>query len=134
MAKTTSNEELAQRIEQLVLEHIAESRRVAEEALERAFASATPTPPKARSATTSKRRTGGRRRPPREVAALGEKLYAAVCAHPGEGMAVLAKEVSASVRELHRPMTHLKNAGRVRSVGSRNHTRYFPMATDAAAE
>ena len=62
-----------------------------------------------------------------------ERLYRAVCAHPGETMAVLMEHVGASARELNRPMNQLKDAGRIRSAGSRNHTRYFPMAADAAS-
>jgi hypothetical protein len=69
---------------------------------------------------------GGKRRRSAEVSELGERLYRAVCAHPGEGMAALAGELGASARELHRPMALLKQAGRVRSVGQRHQTRYFP--------
>jgi hypothetical protein len=61
-----------------------------------------------------------------EVSAVAERLYRAVCAHPGESMAVLADELGAPARELHRPMALLKQAGRVRSVGQRHQTRYFP--------
>ena len=65
------------------------------------------------------------------MAALGERLYRAVCEHPGESMARLSGELGASARELHRPMALLKRAGRVRSVGERHATRYFPMAKRA---
>lgn len=75
----------------------------------------------------------GKRRTPAEMAAMCERLYQAVCAHPGETMAVLTAHVGASVRELNRPMNQLKDAGRIRSAGSRNHTRYFPMAAAASA-
>ncbi|MCA9620144.1 MAG: winged helix-turn-helix domain-containing protein [Myxococcales bacterium] len=128
MAKTTSNDELARHIERLVQEHIAESRRAAQEALDRAFGSAT-APKTAR--LVSKRRAGGRRRPPEEVAEIGERLYGAICAHPGEGMAAFAAEIGTTVSELHRPMTRLKRDGRIRSVGKRHLTRYFPIATSS---
>ena len=127
-----SNEKLAERIEQLVREHIADTRLTAQEAVERAFSTATP----ARSTPTksaTKSRAVVRRRPPAEVAALGERLYAAICASPGEGMARLAEEVGATVRNLHRPMTQLRSDGRIRSVGSRHLTRYFPMAAATAS-
>jgi hypothetical protein len=62
------------------------------------------------------------------MAAVSEKLYRAVCARPGETMAVLAADLDAPVLGLQRPMMHLKQAGQVRSVGQRNMTRYFPMA------
>ena len=129
MVNTASNEQLAERIEQLVRAHIAETRRAAQWAVERAFASAEVAPPKAaRSAVAPKRRFGGRRLRG-ELEAMGERLYGAVCAHPGEGMTVLAAEIGVSVRELNRPMTRLKSEGRIRSVGERHQTRYFPMAT-----
>jgi hypothetical protein len=62
------------------------------------------------------------------MAGLSERLYAAVCANPGALMTVLATHVGATPRELNRPALILKRAGRVRSVGQRAHTRYFPMA------
>jgi hypothetical protein len=40
---------------------------------------------------------------------------------------VLAAGVGAPVRELVRPAKHLKKAGRIRTVGERNMTRYFPL-------
>ena len=67
------------------------------------------------------------------MSALSERLYAAICAHPGAAMCVLAAEVGATARELNRPATQLRRAGRVRSVGQRQSTRYFPMATKPAA-
>jgi hypothetical protein len=50
-----------------------------------------------------------------------------VRAHPGETMVVLAPQLGASADDLHRPMSLLKRSGRVRSVGQRHQTRYFPM-------
>jgi len=126
MASTTSNEELAKKIERLVEEHIAESRRVAQEALARAFGS--PPAKSGRARPPAAKRHWKGRRSPDEVAELGERLYAAICAKPGAGMSALATEVGASVRELHRPMTRLKDDSRIRSVGKRHLTRYFPMA------
>lgn len=130
MAK--SNEDLAQRIEQLVREHIAESRRTAQEAVARAFSQSAAPEARRRPPVTSDTTTTGTRRTPSEMAAMCDRLYRAVCAHPGETMAVLMDHVGASARELNRPMNQLKEAGRIRSAGSRNHTRYFPMAADSA--
>jgi hypothetical protein len=130
MTNTASIQDLGRRIERLIEEHIAASRRVAQAALERTFGSvAAP----AQSRRPVRAASGGKRRPPEEVAELGERLYLAVCAKAGEGMVVLAADVGAPVRDLHRPMTLLKRAGRVRSVGARHLTRYFPMATKTAA-
>jgi hypothetical protein len=47
-------------------------------------------------------------------------------------MALLAREVGATAEELYRPMTNLKRAGRIRSVGQRHATRYFPLTTPAS--
>ena len=124
MRDTTSHRDLDQRIEQFVREHIASIHRNAREALERAFAGATS--PRPRRVSQGHVAGGGKRRAPTEVSALGERLYRAVCARPGEGMGVLARELGASARELHRPMAVLKKAGRIRSVGQRSLTRYFP--------
>ena len=57
-----------------------------------------------------------RHRAKAEPAALAESLYEAVCAHPGETMAVLAPTVSSRPPELQRPMMTLKQAGHVRSA------------------
>jgi hypothetical protein len=122
MRETTSHRDLDQRIEQLVREHIASIQRSARDALERAFGSATPRRGRVPQGTGG----AGKRRAPTEVSALGERLYRAVCARPGEGIGVLAREIGASARELHRPMALLKKSGRVRSVGQRSLTRYFP--------
>ena len=67
------------------------------------------------------------------MGAVGERLYQAVCSKPGESKAVLAGEVGMSPLELDRPMKHLKNTGKVRSVGQRHLTRYFPLVGENAA-
>jgi len=128
---THRNETLSEQIEQLVRAHIEAARREAADALARAFSSAS-TP--ARVGATPKRlRTAGRRRASTELSALGARLYEAVVAQPGETMAVLAPDLGCSPRELHRPMAALRQAGRVRSVGQRHQTRYYPTVARAAS-
>jgi hypothetical protein len=127
MENITRDRELDQRIEQLVREHIESMQRKAREALDRAFAAATS--PRPGRVSRGAGDGGHKRRAPTEVSAIGERLYRAVCARPGEGMGVLARELGASVRELHRPMALLRKAGRVRSVGQRSLTRCFPRAS-----
>ena len=134
---TTNFDELSRRIEQIVQEHITECRRVAQGAVERAFAAAigvpphpsskTPPPPSAR-----RERKAYKRRDLAEVAGLRDRLHAAVCASPGETMAALAAQLGTSASELHLPMAHLKRLGKVRHVGERNFTRYFPLEASAA--
>lgn len=129
MTNTNTQWDLGERIERLVQEHIAASRKAAQEAIERAFASAAKPPLR----TPATPRRMGTKRPSADIAALGEGLYRAVCTKPGETMAVLAPMAGASARELNRPMTLLRRAGRVRAVGTRHMTRYFPMASAASA-
>lgn len=120
--------DLEQQIESLVRDHVAALRRTAEAAMARAFSGAGTVGQRAAST-----RTSGPRRAPAELSALSERLYAAICAHPGAAMGVLAAEIGATPRDLNRPATQLRRAGRVRSVGQRQSTRYFPMATKPAA-
>jgi len=49
-------------------------------------------------------------------------------------MATLAPRVGASARALHVAVALLKRAGRVRAVGQRRFTRYFPMTKAAQAQ
>jgi hypothetical protein len=124
---------LDEEIEQLVRRHLSAVRAAAAAALERAFASMEPAPrPQSRRSVKPKGRIG-RRRAPGEVAALSERLHAAIIASPGATMATLAAQVGASPRELNRSATLLRRAGRVRSAGQRQATRYFPMVSKAAA-
>lgn len=133
MTNTNTTQDLARRIERLVQEHISDIHVAAQAALERAFAAEVEAKRRPRQPAERPRSTG-KRRASAEVAALGERFYEAVCERPGEAMAVLAPVVGATARELHRAVTVLKRAGRIRSVGSRNATRYFPMLGEAAAE
>jgi hypothetical protein len=118
-------------IEELVREHVAALRRAAASAVERAFVQAS-SRRSSGSRGTPKAFEAGSRRAPEEVAALGERLYAAISAHPGAAMSRLAAEVGATPRELNRPATLLRRAGRVRTVGQRQSTRYFPMSAKTA--
>jgi len=131
MTKTNTNWDLGECIERLVQEHIAASHTAAQEAIDRAFASAAK--PAVRTEAAKAPRRAGKKRPSADIAALGDRLYRGVCAKPGETMAVLAPMAVASARELHRPMTLLRRAGRVRAVGTRHRTRYFPMVNAAAS-
>lgn len=126
---TKSNDALQNQIERLVRAHLAAQRDAATRAIERAFASVavttTPAPAKVRRA----RRQQGRRRPPDEVGDLAQRLFDAVRAAPGETMTVFAAQLGQTPRALNRPMSNLKRAGRIRSAGQRNYTRYFPMTS-----
>lgn len=131
MTNTTTPQALGERIERLVQEYISETRTAAQAAMDRAFASSAGG--KAKKPEQRVRRRPGRRRPPAELVALGERLYAATCNAPGETMAVLAPAVGCCARELQRPMALLKQTGRVRSVGNRQATRYYPMGEEPSS-
>lgn len=129
----TTNHELAEQIEQLVRDHIAATRATAAAAVERAFATtqrAVDRPGASAAPGAPSRRRIAPRRASEEVAALGERFYAVLCRSPGE-MATLASQVGASPRALHVAVARLKQSARVRAVGQRQHTRYFPMTTAA---
>ncbi|SRR6266852_1332916 len=131
MTKKTSVQELGEKIEQLVREHIAELPGVAMAAVQRGLVVGKPTV--AAKGVAGRHRTASQRRGPTTVADLADRFYGVVSDTPGETMSVLAKKVGASPRELHRPVANLKRVGRVRSVGERQRTRYFPMAPGHAA-
>jgi hypothetical protein len=125
MTNITTPQALGERIERLVQEYISETRIAARAAMDRAFATSAGEKAK-KQGQQAKPRTS-LRRPSADLIAIGERLYAAMCDAPGETMTVLAPAVGCSARELHRPMSLLKQAGRVRSVGNRQGTRYYPM-------
>lgn len=127
MTKTRGIEDLSDRIERLVAEHLAASRTAAAAAVQRAFGAtvqaATRPPRVAKSTKNTKRRT------PEELAELTERLHQAASADPGQSLDALAARVGALPRELERSVAVLKRTGRLRSAGQRNHTRYFPTAS-----
>jgi hypothetical protein len=84
---------LENEIERLVREHVAACKAAAEAAVVRGFSSARPGRRKASRRGASRRaKSPNRRRSPEEIAELGERFYAAVCAKPGETMRVLSAD------------------------------------------
>jgi hypothetical protein len=132
----TTNDELAEQIERLVRGHLAALHTAVAGAVARVF-SATSTaaggPPPQRTRVASARAKPAPRRAVEEVVALAEAFYAALRRSPGETMATLAAQVGASPRALQVAVARLKRAGRVRAVGQRQFTRYFPMTPAAPA-
>lgn len=132
---TTTND-LAKQIEDLVRQHVDALRASAAAAVARAFAAAPP-PVSARASTQAKpvrtRRKAAPRRAPDELVALGERFYAVVCRQPGETMTTLAPQVGVAPPVLQVAVARLRRDGRVRAIGKRQHTRYYPMATSSAA-
>jgi cytochrome c5 len=132
MTNLTNSQDLCKHIEHLVQAYISATRAAAQAAVERAFATPAAVDPKrTRPGRPAARSRSGARRASEEIEVLSERLYEAMCKMPGETMAVLAPAVGATARELSRSMTRLKGAGRLRTVGARHTTRYFPMASEA---
>ncbi len=133
----TTNPELAKQIEDLVRQHIDALRASAAAAVARAFAAVPPALSSARASAPTKpvrtRKQGAPRRAPAELVALGERFYAVLCQRPGETMTTLAPQVGVAPRVLQVAVARLRRDGRVRAIGKRHHTRYYPMATSASA-
>jgi predicted transcriptional regulator len=66
-----------------------------------------------------------------ELAEVCDALCEQVRMQPGASMVELAEVMGAGVQSLQRPMAKLKAAGRVRSVGQRHLTRYYPTVVGA---
>ena len=133
---TTTIEQLEKKIDELIRTHIAEVRRTAAAAVERAFASAAvkktavkktadkKTPP---SRAVAQSEPNGRR-DPEVIQELVARLHRAVCANPGSSMPALAKSMGKTTAELEHPVRLLKSTGKIRVVGERHGARYFPVA------
>lgn len=133
-----SSELLEQRIDELVQGVLASAREVALAAVSEAFSRNEAQllgEPRSRNdgaAKKAQRRRGGRahqpgqKRSPEELAALGEKLCAAICKKPGETMTYYAEKVSSTPPKLGVPVRRLVEEGRVRAIGERNQRKYYP--------
>ncbi len=131
---TNTTVELERQIEQMVTAHVAALRKAAQGAVERAFATASAAAPAvAPSSRPRAARAAGKRRAGSELSALGERFFEALSRKPGETMGVLSAEVGASPGELHRAVSRLREAGRVRTIGERSRMRYFPLSASAAS-
>ena len=120
--------DLTAQIENLVQAHLAAIRAEAAAAVARAFTEPTgsPGPRKRRMAAVT---PTAPRRSREEIERLSDALLKFVEKKPGTMMATMAPQLGMAPRALQRPMELLKKAGRVRSVGQRGPTRYFPVAT-----
>jgi DNA-binding NtrC family response regulator len=135
MKTPNSTLELGNAIESLVASYMESVRSAAQQALERALAK--PAVPKRQSSpvtrqSTATSRSSVARRTPEELAKLCQALVEQVGSQPGVSMAELAEQLGTTTRSLERPMAQLKAAGRVRRVGQRNLTRYYPAVVRAA--
>jgi hypothetical protein len=132
----TTHGDLAKQIEDLVRQHVDALQAVAAAAVARAFsavpAAMSPTRTNAPTKVVRTRKQAPRRAPD-ELVALAERFYAVLCQRPGETMTTLAPQVGVAPRVLQVAVTRLRRDGRVRAIGKRQHTRYYPMATSSSA-
>ena len=130
-------EQLADAIECLVASYMDEVRLAAQRAVERSLARGAVS--RAPSKGSETRRTAPRsqtrlaRRSRTELDEACEQLCKLVRARPGESIVTLAGEMGIPMSTLQRPMAKLRADGRVRSVGERHLTRYFPAVVRGAA-
>jgi hypothetical protein len=126
--------ELAGAIESLIGSYVDGVREAARQAVERALVrSAAGRPTRGRKRAFSQPPTSASRRTTGELAEVSDALCEVVRAHPGASMVALAEKMGAEARTLLRPMARLKSTGRVRSVGQRHLTRYYPAVIRSAA-
>jgi hypothetical protein len=125
---TNTTTELERQIEQMVAAHVAALRKAAQDAVERAFAAAGTAAPTVVASRPRAARAASKRRGGAELSALGERFFEALSRKPGETMVVLSAEVGVSPQELHRAVSRLREAGRVKTVGERSAMRYFPLS------
>ena len=130
-----TTEQLAAAIESLVASYMDEVRLAAQRAIERSLtrSAAVRGRSKDSDARRCQRQSATKRRSQTELDALCEQLCKQVRARPGESMVTLAEEMGMSTSALQRPMAKLRADGRVRSVGERHLTRYFPAVLRGAA-
>ena len=126
------NHDLAKQIEDLIQQHVDALRASAAAAVARAFA-AVPPASSTRASTPTKpirmRKKGAQRRAPEELVALGERFYTVLCRQPGELMTTLAPHVGVAPRVLQVAVARLRREGRVRVIGKKQQTRYYPLVT-----
>lgn len=129
-------EQLADAIEVLVSSYMDEVRLAAQRAVERSLTRG-PTvsrpPSKVSDARRAEPKSRAARRSRTELDETREQLFKLVRARPGESIVTLAGDLGMPISTLQRPMAKLRAEGRVRSVGERHLTRYFPAVVRAAA-
>lgn len=135
MKNPASPDQLAAAIESLVASYVAEVRLAAQRAVERSLFRRVSAQNRVRSSAMarSSAQPPRRHRSPAELDAVCEELYKRVRARPGASMVTLAEEMGMPLSLLKRPMARLRTEGRVRRVGERHLTRYFPALLRAAA-
>lgn len=130
-------EQLAAAIETLVASYMDEVRLVAQQAVERSLGRSTVPqrrPSKRRGPRQAPLKSTGTRRTAGQLDEICEDLCKLVRARPGESLVTLADDMGVAAASLKRPMAKLRADGRVRTVGERHLTRYFPTVGKASGK
>ena len=117
---------LSTEIESAIQQIVEASHAAAQQALDRALGRGSAPRRRARPRPASGRR-GYKKRSTQEVSALAEQFYSAVCERPGQTIGVLADALELPTAQLRASVSVLRRGGRVRTVGNKQHTRYFPV-------
>ena len=136
MKTPNSTLELADAIESLVASYMETVRESTQQAVERAMrrpvARMRQSSPTGR-VLASRSRSPSARRTATELQQVCDVLCERVRMQPGASMAELAEQMGADAQSLQSPMGKLRASGRVRSVGQRHLTRYYPTVVRTAA-
>jgi hypothetical protein len=77
-------------------------------------------------AASTRSRAKGEKRPASEIAALVDRMAAAVAAEPGLRIEQIGRQLEMPTKELVLPVRKLIADGAIRTEGARRATRYFP--------
>ncbi len=119
-------------VEALIQQQLAAYEAQLREALGRKLTTGRRGTPRRKRTKSTAARSGAPRRTTEELEALAERFFSAVESTPGETMMTLAAGLGLRAQELERPVLRLKKAGRIKTVGERSRTRYYPMTARAS--
>lgn len=143
MVMKKATEILAIEIDTAIQLIVAATRNATLAAVKEAFRSVDGNPPGL--ATTNGRSAAGReprvhrkapdrRRSSAEISDLAERLIALLNEQPGKTMGELAQAMGVQAADLAVPMAQLKKAGRVKAIGRRQFTRYYPRTESVSGD
>jgi hypothetical protein len=124
-------------LETALARYLADGHQVLLETVSRFFAPKEPTSARRASrkkATQTQPKPRIVRRNDVELGTIGERIVEALRASPGSSTAELASALSVDKAQLLAPMLQLRAQGRVRKVGERTATRYFPTSDRNAGQ
>lgn len=137
MTAPRTEEELHAAIDRLLLDYLSEVRRsVATRIMERQFQqddrilpSSTPQKQRPGKSASPRPRAARTRRSSDELRAIGLRLVNLIREDPGMGMSHYSDRLGVSPKDLWRPSVVMRKEKRIRTIGSKGATKYFPVYT-----